>query len=222
MTSQAPSLSPTAELLAPVEAAHGEALAALADPSRPPMDAVVWLSVHLASVQRVVQPEVRRTLGSDAARRLAAVTRETERAAREVERVHGGDATAVRLNGDDVVDDLREALAAQAGHEQVVLEGLARVLSHEEQRALVVAYLDALEQAPTRPHPHTPHGGASGAVAFRVNAWRDRVLDAMDVRHVPTPRTPEHHLTPGRWGEYLLGVTAETREGSGRTGRPEV
>jgi hypothetical protein len=62
-----------------------------------------------------------------------------------------------------------------------------------------------LEHAPTRPHPHTPHRGVLGAAAFRVDAWRDRVLDTMDGRHVPAPRAPRQSVAPGRWGNYLLG-----------------
>ena len=60
-------------------------------------------------------------------------------------------------------------------------------------------------KAPTRPHPHLPHRGITGAIAFRVDAVRDRVLDTMDSRHVPLPRAPHESRTPGRWGSYLLG-----------------
>lgn len=39
-------------------------------------------------------------------------------------------------------------------------------------------------RAPTRPHPHAPHRGVSGRIAFRVNGWLDHVKDTLDSRPV--------------------------------------
>jgi len=79
------------------------------------------------------------------------------------------------------------------------------VLDADEQRELAESYLDVLVKAPTRPHPHLPHHRLSGAIAFRVDVVRDRLLDTMDSRHVPLPRVPREARKPGRWGSYLLG-----------------
>jgi hypothetical protein len=44
-----------------------------------------------------------------------------------------------------------------------------------------------------------------GALAFRVDAMRDKLMDTMDGRHVPAPRTSRESTRPGRWGSYVLG-----------------
>jgi hypothetical protein len=50
-----------------------------------------------------------------------------------------------------------------------------------------------------------PHRGLLGAVAFKVDAMRDNVMDTMDGRHVPAPRTQRRPIKSGRWGNYVLG-----------------
>ena len=71
--------------------------------------------------------------------------------------------------------------------------------------ALEAAYAKALAGAPTRPHPHAPHRGPLGRLAFRVDAWRDHAMDVMDGRHAPVPRRMRTVREPGRWARYLLG-----------------
>ena len=71
--------------------------------------------------------------------------------------------------------------------------------------ALADGYLEAFVKAPTRPHPHLPHHGVAGGIAFRVDAVRDHLLDTMDGRHVPLPRQAREPRTSGRWSSYLLG-----------------
>ena len=48
--------------------------------------------------------------------------------------------------------------------------------------------------APTRPHPHAPHQGAAGRIAFRVNSWLDHVRDTLDSRPVSVARAPASAL----------------------------
>ncbi|HET7311113.1 MAG TPA: hypothetical protein VFJ17_07285 [Mycobacteriales bacterium] len=190
-----------------VEDAHTQALATLNDDSARPLDAIVWLSAHLAAVARTIRPVASRRLDEPAAV-LRDITRrdvELERMLRIAERRHSGDALAAGLDTARLRRSLLERLTTHAEAEHARLAALGERLSVDEQRALADSYLDALAKAPTRPHPHLPHDGVVGAIAFRVEAVRDRLLDTMDGRHVPLPRAPHESRTPGRWGSYLLG-----------------
>ena len=141
---------------------------------------------------------------------------ELERMLRIAERRHSGDALAAGLDSDRLHGILLERLDAHAETEHARLSALSEVLSVEEQRSLAESYLDALVKAPTRPHPHVPHHGVVGAIAFRVEAVRDRLLDTMDGRHVPLPRAHHEAPKPGRWGSYLLGQMQPGRNDASR------
>src|SRR4051794_7656739 len=190
-----------------VEDAHDQARAALTAGASSPLDAVVWLSARLAAVGRAITPVATRRLGETAAARCERHRRDLalERMLRIAERRHSGDVLASGLDGERLRTSILSKLDAHAEIEHARLTALADLLDVEEQCALAEAYLDALKKAPTRPHPHLPHRGLSGAIAFRVNAVRDRLLDTMDSRHVPLPRVPHEARRPGRWGSYLLG-----------------
>lgn len=190
-----------------VEDAHTQALAALTGSNPRPLDAIVWLSAHLAATARTVRPVASRRLQEPPAA-VRDITRrdvELERMLRIAERRHSGDALAAGLDADRLRNALLERLEAHAESEHARLAALGDVLSAEEERALAESYLDALVKAPTRPHPHLPHHGVVGAIAYRVEAVRDHLLDTMDGRHVPLPRNPHEPRRPGRWGSYLLG-----------------
>ena len=170
------------------------------------MDAVVWLSAHLAAGQRTVHRTAARTPGT--ARELNALRAadaELERVLRRVEQRHAGDSLAAQLDERRLGEALRSALARHCSTECDVVSGLVERLDSADVDVLMASYDDALRHAPTRPHPHTPHRGPLGALAFRVDAVRDKVMDTMDGRHVPTPRTSREPRRPGRWGSYVLG-----------------
>jgi hypothetical protein len=190
-----------------VEDAHEQAAAALAAETAAPLDAVVWLSAHLAAVARTVTPVSTRRLDEPAGVRREAHRRdlELERMLRIAERRHSGDVLAAGLDAERLRTAIVARLDAHAEIEHARLTALVEVLDADEQRELAESYLDVLVKAPTRPHPHLPHHGLSGAIAFRVDVVRDRLLDTMDSRHVPLPRVPREARKPGRWGSYLLG-----------------
>ena len=190
-----------------IEDAHEQARAALTADSPVPLDAVVWLSAHLAAVARTIAPVATRRLSEPAVTLREGHRRdlELERMLRIAERRHSGDVLASGLDADRLRAAIATRLDAHAEIEHARLAALAGVLDEQEQRDLAETYLDALVKAPTRPHPHLPHHGITGAIAFRVDAVRDRLLDTMDGRHVPLPRVVAEARTPGRWGSYLLG-----------------
>jgi hypothetical protein len=207
MTSTCFEVSNGSVLQCVVEDAHEQAAAALHPGAARPLDAVVWLSAHLAAVTRSLHPAAERVLGPSMASRAERHRRdlELERMLRIAESRYSGDALAAGLDAERIRAGLLDRLHAHAASEHERVAALADALSSAEQRSLAEAYLDALVKAPTRPHPHLPHQGVVGAIAFRVDAIRDRVLDTMDARHVPVPRQVREHRTPGRWSSYLLG-----------------
>jgi hypothetical protein len=190
-----------------VEDAHTQAAAALTTDTPVPLDAVVWLSAHLAAVGRVITPVATRWLGEPKALLREGQRRdmELERMLRIAERRHSGDVLAAGLRSERVRAAIMTRLDDHAEIEHARLAALDGVLDDDERHRLAESYLVALVKAPTRPHPHLPHHGLPGAIAFRVDAMRDRVLDTMDSRHVPLPRLPHETRKPGRWGSYLLG-----------------
>lgn len=203
MTAQ-PTSRPEHPLLTVIEDAHEQAHRALDEGAT--LDAVVWLSAHLAATHRVLTPALRRLTREGSMRqRQRMIDLRLERLLRIAERRHSGDALAASLSENHLDNVLRVAISDHARAERAVLGQLVSTLPDEDLDALVSAYAQALQQAPTRPHPHAPHHGVLGAAAFRVDAWRDRLMNTMDSRHVPTPRVAHEPAHPGRWGRYLLG-----------------
>jgi len=192
------------ELVNVVEDAHTEALDAL-DAERA-LDAIAWMSAHLAATRRTLH----RHAGKDHAvgQGLASqhdVDARLESVLRMAERHVSGDALAANLDAERLADALRDAIADHARIERAWLTALVDSSTEETHAVLLASYTDALAHAPTRPHPHAPHDGLLGVAAFHVDALRDRVLDTLDARHVPTPRPRRKRRTPGPWGNYFLG-----------------
>jgi hypothetical protein len=168
-----------------------------------PLDVVVWLSAHLAAMERAVYPTVKRRL-PDGAVVVAAhrgIAGRLNKTLRVVERHHSGDLLAAGLDPVRMMTNLRELVDEHHDAQVILVERLSRELSAADREAMANAYEAALEHAPTRPHSHLPRS----AVMFRIDALRDKILDTMDGRHVPVPRIPRQWFTPGRWGSYLLG-----------------
>jgi hypothetical protein len=192
-----------------VAEAHDQAIVALDDGRQ--LDAVVWLSAHLAATQRTLHIAGRRARGR--ANAALAVARAADHALelllRRSEQHYSGDVLAAQLDEKRLEKALREALDRHCRAEHRLLSSLIDDLDRSALDELESAYSSALEHAPTRPHPHAPHRGLLGAAAFRVDAWRDRVMDTMDGRHVPAPRVSRQPVAPGRWGRYLLGEMEE-------------
>jgi hypothetical protein len=176
-----------------------------------PLDAVVWLSAHIAAVDRAVYPVVKRSLPDGAAivARHREIASRLARRLRDAESHHSGDMLASGMSPQQLSTDLRRLVAEHLRAEGALLSRLIETLTDDAQSALMTAYAEALEHAPTRPHPHL-HGG----LMFRLDRWRDLVLDTMDGRHVPLPRAVRAHVTPGRWGAYLLGQPHEHSDAS--------
>jgi hypothetical protein len=194
-------------LTATIEAAHERALVALTSPDAGRFDAVVWLSAHLAAVDRVVAPLIDRHIGRDAAARRQdrRVTRELQQLLRTLEQLAAADALAPRNGAAGVRERLVTLLSEHAASEHLLVEHLARVLGETQTAEVAARYEHAVAHGPTRPHPHQPHIRPLGSLMFVVDRLRDHVMDVLDSRHVPIP-TPRRAPAPaGKWGHYLLG-----------------
>jgi hypothetical protein len=184
--------------------AHHHAVTALSDGKA--LDAVVWLSAHLAAGQRTLHVAARRVpTAQRALERARAADRDLEMLLRRTEQHYAGDSLAAQLDETRLSQSLRQALDRHDVAEHEVLLALADSREPEAIDAVQADYDAALRHAPTRPHPHAPHRGLLGAAAFRIDGFRDRIMDTMDGRHVPSPRVPRETVTPGRWGRYVLG-----------------
>ena len=189
------------ELTAAVEAAHEQTLNALTEQPPRPLDAVVWMSAHLAAVQRVLHPLLD---GTELHEQLQ-VARRLHVALRALEQHAAGDARVAGHRADDHRSHVLSLLVAHAATEQTLLERLTSSLEPRECERLAERYRQAIATGPTRPHPHLRSVGPLGPGVLRLQALRDRVLDAMDGRRVPLPRRARPQREPGRWGRYLLG-----------------
>ncbi len=190
-----------------IEDAYEHALGALDDEQAPALDAVVWMCAHLAALQHVGQREMSRLCDEPDVSTFRRSSFALERTLRTVEQLACGDALAVNVDGAGVRRSLVAQLKAQAENEHRLLDRLSERLPAEEQRHLVAEYERALAHAPTRPHPHAPHGRMLGWLAFRLNGPRDRIMDTLDSRPTPTPHRPRKPIKSTRWGDYFLGVT---------------
>jgi hypothetical protein len=172
-----------------------------------PLDAVAWLSAHLAALDHAVYPVVKRTLpdGKDVVAQHREIAARLTRTLRVLERHHSGDVLASGLNSNRLLGNLRDLLVEHQAAESQLVERMVQALPAPAQSALIKSYESALEHAPTRPHPHL----SRGSLMFRLDGIRDRALDAMDGRHVPVPRLVRDRITPGRWGAYFLGQPSD-------------
>ena len=190
-----------------VAEAGRRALAVLQSPDADHLDGVSWASAHLAAVSRVLLPLARRTL-PDAADDVVLVRRagaHLQVHLRRLEQLHSGDGLVSRVDDMAVHDAARDDLQRYLVLESALWQRLFAELGPDASEVAVAAYERHLGHGPTRPHPHAPQRGPLAAAAYWFDAMRDRVLNTMDGRHVPTPRRSRAVREPGRWGSYLLG-----------------
>ena len=194
---------PDRDLASVVDFAETEAERLLDTDGAPPLDVVAWLSAHMAALDRTVYPVAKRAIpdGPRLVGRQREISSRLARLLRVVERRHSGDVLASGLSSDRLSASLRTLLDEHHAAEREMLDGLAATLDDDAKTALVESYESAMKHAPTRPHPHLSRGG----LMFRFDSLRDRILDAMDGRHVPIPRLAHRRIVPGRWGAYFLG-----------------
>jgi hypothetical protein len=190
-----------------VTAAHDRTRTALASPDDRVMDAVVWLSAHLAAMEHAVYPFMRASLPADRKRideqrRLA---RRIQRLLRLLEQRCAGDGLAPPGSAERIRGALTVLMAEHEEAEGLLLARLSDTMTGEAGLTLAERYDHAIGHGPTRPHPHGPHHGKLGRLTYAFDAARDHLLDVLDSRHVPLPRPDRLQRQIGRWGRYVLG-----------------
>lgn len=194
-------------------AAHAHVEQSLADPERDGPAAVAWCSAHLVAADDVLYAEAHRRLPDDADRLHAARTadRSLQHALGRLDRRLTGDTHLDHVPVEQVVREVRSAMATHARTEDDVLRALCDVLPDVDRGALAGRLEAATLNAPTRPHPHVPHTPLSPLVG-RLEAVVDRVRDALDNRVDATGRPARAPRPLGRWGAYLMGAQGPRRE----------
>jgi hypothetical protein len=189
-----------------VEHAHAQAQRALDDPQGPQLQAVTWLSSHLAAVQQVLVPAARRHGRSELAATLRRHDRRLHQSLWLLDRRLTGDAHASHVSLEHVVVRLRRDVAAHTEAERALLDVLQADLGDADRRNLAARLQAATASAPTRPHPSTPQVTGTRRLVFRLEGLIDRIRDVLDNRH---PTRPQREPRPaGLWGMYLLGTPA--------------
>ena len=192
---------------APVTDAVRRAAATLRTADADPLDAVGWASAHVAAVERTLLRAAdhvgdRADLDVAGLRRLA---HHLQHVLRRLEQTSNGDALAARTDVPALRRQVTELLDELAAAETETFSRVFVTVGPDVADAHLAAYQHALAKAPTRPHPYAPRRGVLGAVAFRLDSLRDRILNTMDGRPVPVPRQRRPVPETGRWSQYLLG-----------------
>jgi hypothetical protein len=187
--------------------AHERARAALAGTGTAAMDGVVWLSAHLTAMEHVVLPVMTTAFADqrEALERQRKIARGLHVRLRALEQRIAGDGLAAAVPAQDLTDRLLVMLDEHAQVEEHLVARLVSELDQNSTEDLAERYNQALTHGPTRPHPHAPHRGRLGRLAYSLDAMRDHVLDILDSRHVPLPQQKKPQRELGRWGRYLLG-----------------
>lgn len=196
-------------LLTAIDAAYERAAECFLQDSPSSLHGVIWLSAHLAAMERAIEasaahqlPEARDTL--EGQRKLGL---ELQRLLRTVEQQRAGDALAPHVSWPDERTSLLSRLDEHARGERTLILMLAEKLDDAAMAEVHNRYVHVFEHGPTRPHPHGPHRGRRGAFALRFATFWDRILDVLDSRTTPIARRPIHHPPLNRWDEYLLGTS---------------
>lgn len=164
----------------------------LSQQGRPALDAISWLSTHLAASDKVLHRALRderEYRGAIAAQRRRA--RRIEAGIWALDRHLTGDGRLARHSSQRLRDDVRREVREYAEAERLLLHAVARTTDQSAQRALAEKYLAAIRHAPTRPHPLIHGSRALRAVLLRLEAVIDHARDVTDSRHVPVR---DHHV----------------------------
>ena len=165
------------------------------------------LSRHLAAVQDVLYPAVRRHQLPEGEAWVADqvhLARHIERVMRAIEGSLYGEVHDLWLSHQQMWDELIRLLDDHDRAEEEAVAALAQRLTPEQQESFGAAFAGAVRRAPTRPHPYSPHSHALGRLSNRMWSLADRAMDEMDGRVIPhePPKPPSPKTL---WGQYLLG-----------------
>ena len=164
------------------------------------------LSRHLAAVQDVLHPAVRRHLpeGKAWVAEQVHLARHIERVMRAIEGSLYGEVHDLLLSRQQMWDELIRLLDDHDRAEEEAVAALAQRLTPAQQESFGAAFVGAVRCALTRPHPYSPHSHALGRLSNRMWSLADRAMDEMDGRVIPH-EPPKPPAPKSLWGQYLLG-----------------
>jgi hypothetical protein len=196
-------------LLAAIDEAYQRATTCFLQDSPFSLHGVIWLSAHLAAMERAIDRSVDRRIPEahdqlEAQRQLG---RRLQQLLRTLEEQRAGDGLASHQPWAKERRDLLDELDKHASGERALISALTARLDDDAIDRIHADYVTAFERGPTRPHPYGPHRGRLGTALLRLSAVRDHVLDALDSRTSPISRKPVERKPRSRWGQYLLGVS---------------
>ena len=177
-------------------------------------DEIASMSGHLAALESFVLPVARRRLSGTGlgAIDLRVQAHHLKRVLRRMEgRLRGGPRTGRSSTHDLHASMVKEFDALVAGEQEMVGHLNAQLDPVRRDRLVSVLARTSL-RAPTRPHPHVPHIRGLSALAYRVCARLDRVLDTVDGRALHR-RSPAASAAPAQAG-FPVPVSASSDGGS--------
>lgn len=165
------------------------------------------LSRHLAAVEDVVFPEARRRLpeGPRLVAQHVRLSRALERTMRALEGSFYGDAYYPADVRDLLWDRMNQLLRLHDATERDLIHALGRQLDPRDERKLGQRFTSAVQSAPTRPHPYSPHSTWLSPAQHRLWAIADRAMDSMDNRIIPNVRKPIQADPDSLLSQYLTG-----------------
>lgn len=189
-------------------------------------------SRHLAAVDTALLPLARRGLaeGTSQVHEYLQQARRLEHALALLKARLYGEAHAIHVSWPRVWTGVRRQLTRHNRLERQLVEDLSELLTPDERDELAQKVYWAEVNAPTRPHPNTPHQGLAGLVARRLWALADRFWDTAEGRVVPEPVKPATHKHDSLMAQYLVAdphfddhaPLVEHREHHGRRGQSPV
>lgn len=165
------------------------------------------LSRHLAAVEDVIYPMVRRRIdgGRQLTKEQVHLSRRMERRMRMIEGALNGDSYARDVAWSDQWTDMARMLEAHEAAEHRLVDRLTEILDEQEQAALAQSFRAAVKKAPTRPHPYSPHSPLLSGATHRLWSLADRAMDEMDGRIIPHEPPKPHPANPSL-SAYVLGM----------------
>lgn len=166
------------------------------------------ISRHLAAVEEGLLPTARATLG-DGHHRVTGYlhdARALELSLHMMKARMYGDVHVSGMTRNEVWERIDRQLDTHERLEEELVDDLVDGLGEQQVVALAQRVNAALDHAPTRPHPYTPHSGRLGRVAHHL--WRvvDRFWDTAEGRVIPHKEKPPHPRRGSKMTRYVLGA----------------
>jgi hypothetical protein len=195
------------ELLSSVSAAHPSN----AEPRRVRELADTFMAItsrHLSAVDHVLLPVARKRLADGHETNTAYLTqaRELEQAIHAVKATLYGDVNARHLHADSLWNEVRRLLRDHENLEAELVQGLVSTLADDELTNIADRLRRTEEQAPTRPHPYTPHTGPLGRLVSRIWSVVDSFWDNAENRIIPHRVRPPHPRRDSLLTRYVMGA----------------